>query len=404
MAAAGFTPIQLYYSTTAAQAPSSANLASGELAINITDGKLYYKDNTGTVKVIANSSSATGNLPGGNTGTVVYQSATGVTAYLPIGGAGAILYSNGTLPAYAALGTSGYVLTSNGTAPTYVNPTTLTVGTATNATNAVNITGGAASQIVYQSATGVTAFAPAPSTAGLVLGWTGTAFNWVAAPAATTAASLAGGAAFQVPYQSAPNVTAFSPNFLFNGAYLTVGTAAALTGATNPTIAATGSSNQYVQAYIYNTNSGINASADLVAYADNSTDAHGWADMGFTSSTYADAVYTVTGANEAYVFGSAPTGSGATGNLVYATDSTGTANSHQWYVGGFTQAKSAWKMQLTSSGLELANALDTAYGGTGVTSAGTAGNLLTSTGSGWASLPAPVTGPSTAKVYYMAQF
>lgn len=385
MAAAGFTPIQLYYSTTAAQAPSSANLASGELAINITDGKLYYKDNTGTVKVIANSSSATGNLPGGSTGTVVYQSATGVTAYL-------------------TLATTGFVLTAGASAPAYVNPNTLTVGTATNATNAVNITGGAASQIVYQSATGVTAFAPAPSTAGLVLGWTGTAFNWVAAPAATTATSLAGGAAFEVPYQSAPNVTAFSPNFLFNGAYLTVGDTAALSGATNPTIAATGNANQYVQSYIYNANAGTSASADLVAYADNSTDAHGWADMGFTSSVYADAVYTVTGANEAYVFGSAPTGSGATGNLVYATDSTGTANSHQWYVGGFTQAKSAWKMQLTSTGLQLANALAAAYGGTGITSAGTAGNLLTSTGSGWASLPPPVTGPSVAQTYYMAQF
>jgi hypothetical protein len=237
-----------------------------------------------------------------------------------------------------------------------------------------------------------------------VLGWTGTAFNWVTAPAATTATSLAGGAAFQVPYQSAPSTTVFSNNFQFNGTYLRVGNATPLTGATNPTFAATGSTNQYVQSYIYNASNGVSASADFVAYSDLSTDAHGWADMGFTSSTYADSVYTVTGPCEAYVLGSAPSGSGATGNLVYATDNTGTANAHQWYVGGFTQAKSAWKMQLTSTGLQLANALATAYGGTGVTSAGTAGNLLTSNGTNWISAPAPVTGPSTAKVYYMAQF
>jgi hypothetical protein len=71
--------------------------------------------------------------------------------------------------------------------------------------------------------------------------------------------------------------------------------------------------------------------------------------MGFTSSTYADATYTVTGPNEAYVFGSAPSGASKTGNLVYATDNTGTENAHQFYVGGFTQAKSAWRAQITST-------------------------------------------------------
>jgi hypothetical protein len=65
-----------------------------------------------------------------------------------------------------------------------------------------------------------------------------------------------------------------------------------------------------------------------------------------------------------------------TGNLVYATDSTGSANAHQWYVGGFTQAKSAWKMQLTSTGLQLANALSTSYGGTGGTTAQAGMNAL----------------------------
>ena len=52
MAQTGYTPIQLYYSTTASQQPSTSNLANGELAINITDGKLYYKDNSGNLQVI----------------------------------------------------------------------------------------------------------------------------------------------------------------------------------------------------------------------------------------------------------------------------------------------------------------------------------------------------------------
>lgn len=58
MAQATYTPIQLYYSTTAAQAPSAGNLNNGELAINITDGKLYYKDNLGAVQTIASKAAA----------------------------------------------------------------------------------------------------------------------------------------------------------------------------------------------------------------------------------------------------------------------------------------------------------------------------------------------------------
>jgi hypothetical protein len=76
-------------------------------------------------------------------------------------------------------------------------------------------------------------------------------------------------------------------------------------------------------------------------------------DMGMTSASYADTTYTVTVGNEGYVFMSAPSGSGTSGNMVFATDSTGSTNYYQWYVGGFTQAKSAWKMQLRGTQLDL---------------------------------------------------
>jgi hypothetical protein len=163
-----------------------------------------------------------------------------------------------------------------------------------------------------------------------------------------------------------------------------VGATSALGGLTNPVAAFTGNpgTTNYVQAYIYNAQNGISSSGDFVAYASNSTDAHGWADMGFTSPSYADSIYTVTGPNEAYLFGSA-LNSSYTGNLVYATDSTGSANAHQWYVGGFTQSKSSWKMQLTSTGLQLANALAGTYGGTGVNNGSstiTLGGSLTTSG------------------------
>jgi hypothetical protein len=66
MSQAGFTPILLYHSTTAAAVPTSGNLANGELAINITDGKLYYKSNAGTVTLLAGAGGS-GIVAGSNT-------------------------------------------------------------------------------------------------------------------------------------------------------------------------------------------------------------------------------------------------------------------------------------------------------------------------------------------------
>jgi hypothetical protein len=72
MAATGFTPISLYYSTTASTAPTAGNLVAGELAINTTDGVLYYKDTGGVVQKIA--SKATG-VVAGTTTQVIYNNA-----------------------------------------------------------------------------------------------------------------------------------------------------------------------------------------------------------------------------------------------------------------------------------------------------------------------------------------
>jgi len=131
------------------------------------------------------------------------------------------------------------------------------------------------------------------------------------------------------------------------------GTSAPLGGATNPITGSTGSANNYIQTYIYNTFNGANSSADFSAYPNNGNDASGWVDMGITSSTYNNSSYTTTGANEGYLLMSAPSGSGTTGNLVIATDSTGTSNAIQFYTGGFGQAKSAYSAQITSTGVQL---------------------------------------------------
>jgi len=60
MAAVGFNTISLYYTATVAAVPSTTNLAYGELAINITDGKLFYKDGLGALQTIAQKSTVIG--------------------------------------------------------------------------------------------------------------------------------------------------------------------------------------------------------------------------------------------------------------------------------------------------------------------------------------------------------
>ena len=181
----------------------------------------------------------------------------------------------------------------------------------------------------------------------------------------------------RVPYGNGSSAFQSSGNFTFDGSVMRVGTATPLTGAVNPIGAFTGSASGYVQTYIYNALADASASSDFAAYVDNSTDANGWTDVGFTSSLYSDPAFPITLANEGYFLVSAAT-SAFTGNAVYATDSSGSQNYHQWYVGGFGVAKSAWKMQLTPTGLQLADALSPIYGGTGLTSY-TAGDLIYST-------------------------
>ena len=64
MAQTNYTPIQLYYSTTAAAVPLAANLAAGELAINTLDGKLYYKNSAGVVTLLASTAGSSGDVVG----------------------------------------------------------------------------------------------------------------------------------------------------------------------------------------------------------------------------------------------------------------------------------------------------------------------------------------------------
>jgi hypothetical protein len=147
MAQTGYTPILIYSSSTASNAPAVGNLTNStlgsELAINITDGKLFYKDNANAIQVIGWKTTPT--TAGG----------TGLTSYT----AGDLLYyASGTTLSKLAIGSSGQWLGSSGTAPQWNAPAALTK---TDDTNVTLTLGGSASTALLNAAS-------------LTLGWTGT--------------------------------------------------------------------------------------------------------------------------------------------------------------------------------------------------------------------------------------
>ena len=211
MAATNFTPIQLYFSTTASAVPVAANLAQGELAINITDGKLYYEDNAGAVQVIATK--GTGTIGGSTTqiqynnagalagnAAMVFNNSTNVTTLTTLnltnvlgaiyGGTAQSTYTQGdVLYASAAntlsklgIGTVNYILTSSGSVPQWSAPSSISVLTAT------NLDGGAAGSVPYQSGVATTTFL-AIGAANRVMTSTGSAPQWVTALTGLTGVS-----------------------------------------------------------------------------------------------------------------------------------------------------------------------------------------------------------------------
>lgn len=132
MAATGYTPISLYNSTTASAAPTAGNLVNGELAINITDGKLFYKDNSAAVQVIGwKTTPATAGGTGQTaytTGDIIYASATNTISKLGIGSTNQVLTVVAGVPAWAA-STGGVTSFSAGT--TGFTPSTGTTGAIT---------------------------------------------------------------------------------------------------------------------------------------------------------------------------------------------------------------------------------------------------------------------------------
>ena len=165
MAQSGFTPISLYYTSTALAVPVNTNLVSGELALNITDEKLYFKNAAGVVKLIGANL-----MPVANGGTGVTNST----------GSGSVVLNTSPTLVTPALGTPSALVGTNITG-TATNFTASNVTTNANLTGAVTSSGNATSlgsftslqlltALTDETGTGANVFATSPTLVTPILG------------------------------------------------------------------------------------------------------------------------------------------------------------------------------------------------------------------------------------------
>ena len=275
MAQTNYTPISLYYSTTPTAVPVNTKLVNGELAINIADGKLYYKDSSNVVQLLANTatvnpvttisfgstgltpSSATsgavtvsGTLNIANGGTGQTSASAAFNALSPITTLGDLIVGDGTNSAIRlGIGANNTVLTSDGSTASWVAISSESVvtfsGGTTGLTPSIPTNGDIVldgTLITSNGGTGVSSY-----TAGDMLYYTsGTALTNLGIGSNGQLLTISGG----VPsWQNAPatGVTSFqtslsglTPSTSTTGAVTLAGTLGATSGGTSQSTYATG--------------------------------------------------------------------------------------------------------------------------------------------------------------------
>ena len=191
MAQSGYTPIILFNSTTASNVPTTSNLAVGELAINIPDGKLYY-NKSGTITVLANANYATSvsTISFGTTGLTPSTATNGVvtvagTLAVANGGTGVANGTNNTIT-FTGNYTLGLTLSAN-TAVTLPAGATASANNLLSSATAVGIVTGTPLSTTYLRGDGTWATIAAGVSLSAANTWTATqTFNGSSSTFATT--------------------------------------------------------------------------------------------------------------------------------------------------------------------------------------------------------------------------
>lgn len=176
MAATGYTPILIYASGTTGNTPLAANLTSSssgaELALNFFDGKLFYKDSSGTVQVLATKAGAFGDVVGPASATANalarFDTTTGKLVKNSVG----ILSDAGVLTGLTGLTSSGNVTLSSLTATRlpYASTGGLLVDSANLTFNGTNLTvGGTVQANAFVGPNDITSYMNLAQNTGLVV-------------------------------------------------------------------------------------------------------------------------------------------------------------------------------------------------------------------------------------------
>jgi hypothetical protein len=404
MAATGYTPIQLYRTATSGAAPVSANLANGELAINYNtaDMALYAKNSGGVVKLLMNNPAGL-KYPtsDGTAGQIVKTDGAGNLSFASLSTLGVSTISFGSTGLTPATATSGAVtvagtlaVANGGTGDTTAAGARTNLSAASSGANSdiTSLTGLTTALSVAQGGTGQTTYTDGQLLIGNSTGNTLTKATLTQGTGITITNSAG---SITIAASGTAGVTSFSagstgltPNTATTGAVSLAGTLGAGYGGTGQASYTTGD-------LLYA--SGSTALSKLADVATGNSLISGgvgvapsWGKIGLTTHISGTLGATNGGTGQS---------SYTVGDLLYASTTTalsklaGVATGNALISGGVGVAFSWGKIGLTT---HVSGTLPVANGGTGITSVGTSGNVLTSNGTAWVSSAPVASLPSLA--------